>query len=141
VYQGKHQPVVPKDLFYRVQEVLKNRSADTGEKGRLEFLLRGIAHCAACGRRLTGEVHARGSYYRCLPSIHEERCQQRYTPVKALDGQLAGLYQALQPPPGFLELLTTEIHEIVRQRERLASRELGALKRMVAEIERKELRL
>jgi len=141
VYQGKHRPIVPKDLFYRVQEVLKSRSADTGEKGRLEFLLRGVAHCAACGRRLTGEVHARGSYYRCLPTIHEPRCPQRYTPVKALDGQLAKLYQALQPPREFIELLTAEIHEIVKRRQQLASRELRALKRTITEIESKGIRL
>lgn len=140
-YQGKHEPIVPKSLFYRVQEVLKNRSVDTGEKGRLEFLLRGIAYCAACGRRLTGEVHPRGSYYRCLLSIHEGRCPQRYTPVKSLDGQLAGLYQALQPAKGLLELLAAEMHEIVRRRQRLAKRELEAAKRTIAEIENKEIRL
>lgn len=141
VYQGKHEPIVSKDLFYRVQEVLKNRSVDTGEKGRLEFLLRGLAHCAACGRRLTGEIHPRGSYYRCLPSIHEARCRQRYTPVNDLDGQLERLCQALQPPRGFIELLNAEIREIVERRQRLASRELKTLKRTVAEIEGKEIRL
>jgi len=51
-YAGKHEPIIGKDLFYRVQEILKNRSTDTGEKRRLEFLLRGVAYCGTCGRRL-----------------------------------------------------------------------------------------
>lgn len=97
-YKGKHKPVVSQELFYRVQEVLRRRSIDTGEKGRLEFLLRGVAFCRACGQRLTGEVHPRGSYYRCLPNLHKGKCSQPYTPVKLLDGQLEALYERLQPP-------------------------------------------
>jgi DNA invertase Pin-like site-specific DNA recombinase len=141
IYAGKHQPIVPKDLFYRVQEVLKNRSADTGEKGRLEFLLRGVAYCRACNRRLTGEIHPRGSYYRCLPHVNQPRCGERYIPVKFLDGQLAALYERLQPQKEFLELLKAEMHEIAKQRKRPAERELGALKRTIAETEKKEIRL
>jgi hypothetical protein len=141
VYAGKHQPIVPKDLFYWVQEVLKSRSVDTGEKGRLEFLLRGVAYCQVCNRRLTGEIHPRGSYYRCLHDIHQQKCKQHYIPVKLLDGQLVGLYERLQPPKEFLDLLKVEMHEIAKQRKRLADRELGALKRTIAETEKKELRL
>jgi hypothetical protein len=141
VYAGKHQPIVSKDLFYRVQEVLKSRSVDTGEKGRLEFLLRGVAYCRPCNRRLTGEIHPRGSYYRCLPNINQQKCSERYIPVKLLDGQLEALYERLQPPKEFLELLKAEMHEIAKRRKRVAEQEIGAVKRTIAEIEKKELRL
>ena len=140
-YPGKHEPIVPKDLFYRVQEVLKNRSIDTGEKGRLEFLLRGIAYCRVCNRRLTGEIHPRGSYYRCLHDLHRPKCGEPYIPVKLLDGQLESLYERLQPPKEFIELLQAEMHEIARQRKQTAAREVGTLKRAIAETEKKELRL
>jgi DNA invertase Pin-like site-specific DNA recombinase len=141
VYPGKHQPIVPKNVFYRVQEVLKNRSVDTGEKGRLEFLLRGVAYCQVCKRRLTGEIHPRGSYYRCLHDLHHARCSERYIPVKSLDDQLVALYKRLQPPRTFIEALKTEIHELVKRRTRLAERQLGILRRTIAEIEQKEYRL
>ncbi len=140
-YAGKHEPIIGKDLFYRVQEILKNRSTDTGEKGRLEFLLRGVAYCGTCGRRLTGEIHPRGSYYRCLPDINRSRCHERYAPVKTLDDQLEMLYRQMQPPIGFLELLKAEMHEISQRRQRLAVRQLGALRHTIADIEQKELRL
>lgn len=77
-YKGKHKPIISKNLFYQVQEVLKKRSADTGEKGKLKFLLRGIARCQVCGQRLTGEVHPKGTYYRCLPNLHKKKCSQPY---------------------------------------------------------------
>jgi len=71
-YKGAHRPIVKKELFYRVQEILKNRSVNTGEKGKLELLLRGVVYCKICGQKLTGENYPRGSYYRCLPNIYHD---------------------------------------------------------------------
>src|SRR5581483_10225788 len=76
-YEGVHPPLLSSGLFYRVQDVLKSRHADTGEKGRLHFLMRGTAVCATCGKKLTAEQHPRGAYYRC-PTAKE--CGEAYTP-------------------------------------------------------------
>jgi len=141
MYSGKHPPLVTPQLFHRVQDVLKRRGVDTGEKGRLEFLLRGMAYCRACGRRLSGEIHPRGSYYRCLPHIGQPRCAQPYTPVAHLDQQLERLYERLQPPPGFVELLRSEVRGMAQQRQHLARRERETHVNAVTEIEAKELRL
>jgi len=140
-YKGKHKPIVPQELFYRVQEILKRRSTDTGEKGRLEFLLRGTAYCQVCGQKLTGEIHPRGSYYRCLPNLHKEKCSQPYIPVKLLDGQLEALYERLQPPRKLLELLKVEMEEIARRRKRIAQKEIKVLKRAIEDLENKEMKL
>ncbi len=140
-YQGKHEPIIETALFYRVQEVLKNRSADTGEKGRLQFLLRGIAYCRTCGRKLTGEMHPRGSYYRCLPELGGDGCSEPYSPVKELDSQLEALYGRLQPSKKLLELLRLEIHQIVRERKAVAERESETLRRSIEDLDNKEMRL
>lgn len=140
-YHGIHQPIVPKDLFYRVQEVLKSRSADTGEKGRLRFLLRGVAYCRTCDQRLTGEVHPRGSYYRCLHSHDKTKCDQPYVPVKHLDDQLVDLYTKLQPPKKLLVLLKHEIEIIAKNREKLAEREIKGVQKALEDLENKELQL
>jgi site-specific DNA recombinase len=140
-YKGKHEPIIKPELFYRVQEVLKNRSIDTGEKGKLRFLLRGIACCQVCGQRLTGEVHPRGSYYRCLPNLHKDKCREPYTPVALLDSQLEALYCRLQPPPKLLELLKLEMQGIAQRRKKIAAREVKGLQRTIADLEAKELKL
>jgi site-specific DNA recombinase len=141
VYQGKHRPIVPEALFQRVQEVLKRRSADTGEKGHLEFLLRGLAYCAVCHRRLTAEIHPRGSYYRCLAAVDGKRCSQPYSPVKALDEELERLYEALQQPPEMIALLKAEIEQLIERRKKAAQREVSKLRTAIAETEQKEIRL
>jgi site-specific DNA recombinase len=141
VYQGKHQSIVSEALFQRVQDVLKRRSADTGEKGRLEFLLRGLAYCAACHRRLTAEIHPRGSYYRCLVAVDGKRCPQPYSPVTGLDEQLERLYEALQQPPEMIALLKAELEELIQHRKDEAHREVSKLRTAIAETEQKEIRL
>src|SRR5262249_29834183 len=135
VYPGKHPPLVPKKLFYRVQDVLQRRSTDTGKKGRHQFLLRGVAHCAVCGHRLTGEVPARGSYYRCVRRLDQDRCSQPYSPANSLDEQLAQLYEGLRLPPDFVGLLQAELRVLANHRQRAADRELSVLKQTIIDIE------
>jgi len=140
-YKGKHKPIISKELFYRVQEVLKRRGKDTGEKGKLKFLLRDIAYCRVCAQRLTGEIHPRGSYYRCLPNLHKEKCTQPYIPVNFLDSQLEALYKMLQPPKKLLELLKLEMEGIAKRRKEIAEKEIKTLKRTIDDLENKQLKL
>jgi hypothetical protein len=86
-------------------------------------------------------MHPRGSYYRCLPTINQQKCDQPYSPVKALDGQLATLYKALQQPPEVIELMKAEAEELVERQKRLAHRDLARLRRTIAGVEAKEIRL
>ncbi len=140
-YKGKHKPLVAPALFYRAQEVLKNRSIDTGEKGKREFLLRGVVYCRACGQRLTGEVHPRGRYYRCIPHFSRGKCDQPYIPAKLLDSQLEVLYERLQPPRKLLELLKEEMHEIAQRRKEVVSKEISGLKKAIEDLETKRIGL
>ena len=141
-YRGKHEPIISTELFYRAQEVLKRRSVDTGEKGTLEFLLRGVAYCQSCGRKLTGEIHPRGSYYRCIPDFQgHEKCEEPYTPVKLLDSQLESLYQRLQAPKKLLELLKAEMEQIAQRRQQIAEKEIKTLKKIIENSESKEIKL
>jgi len=137
-YRGKHPPLVPKPLFYRVQDILDERHADTGQKGRLHFLLRGVAYCRTCGQKLTAERHPRGSYYRCLP---DTKCPEPYTPVRTLEDQLEALYDRLQPPEELLRLVKLEVEAIAQRRQEIAGKELTGLKRTLASVEAKEMKL
>jgi len=140
-YKGKHKPIIAKHLFYRVQEIIKRRSTETGEKGKLEFLLRGVVYCKVCMQKLTGENHPRGSYYRCLRNIHKKKCDQPYIPVSFLESQLEAFYSQLQPPKKLLEILKLEMEGIAKERKRISTGELNILNRTIEELENKELKL
>lgn len=53
--QGKHEPMISKQLFYQCQALFHTRAIKTRTKVQLreDFALRGILKCSVCGRRLT----------------------------------------------------------------------------------------
>ena len=138
-YQGKHEPLIIQDLFYRVQEVLKSRSAQTGEKGRYKYLLRGLVWCKSCGQKLTAERHPRGIYYRCSPSIHKKNCTEPYIPVKSLETQFEYIYENLRPPLKLLKLINLELNEIIKNRNMTAKKEIAPLKKIINENKAKQV--
>ena len=67
-YRGNAQycePIVPRELFDRVQRDLAERSTRKTPSGRV-YLFSGLVICEECGRRMSS-VHTRegGDYYRC----------------------------------------------------------------------------
>jgi site-specific DNA recombinase len=68
-FPGKHEPLVSKALFDRVQRILRGKTALKVKKQN--FLLRQRIMCGNCARRtLTPELQKSHSYYRC----HGKNC-------------------------------------------------------------------
>ena len=64
VYQGKHAPLISRELFSRAQDVLHERHRGGARKRQLAF--RGLLKCGECGCAITGEVKKeRYVYYHC----------------------------------------------------------------------------
>ncbi len=51
---GKHEPLITKDLYDRVQEVL---GGEARPQQKHEFAFRGLAYCGKCGSYVTAERH------------------------------------------------------------------------------------
>lgn len=69
IFEGNHEPLVPKNLFDRVQRVMDGRLFPRIEKH--VFIFRRLIRCAQCGRSLTGERQKGHVYYRC----HDRACR------------------------------------------------------------------
>jgi site-specific DNA recombinase len=79
-YAGTHPPLVSRELFDKVQDVLKQRATNPGPRGSAitGFPLRGLAICASCRGRMTCERHGRWRYYRCSrQTFRRELCSAR----------------------------------------------------------------
>lgn len=82
-YTASHKCFIAKELFQKVQEVLKTKVKKTADSN-LAFL--GFAHCGECGASITGEKHwknyltTRGKvkyiYFRCTKKL--KPCTQKY---------------------------------------------------------------
>lgn len=123
-YEGKHEPLISRSLFDRVQERLK-------DKGHMQtkrfFPYRGIVTCGYCGCGITA-AFAKGKYpyYRCTeahgrceqPYVREDRLGQRLLPV------VESVRMTRQQVTDLMELMQERRGERVRIREeRLAALE------------------
>ena len=88
LYDGSHPPLISRDLFDRVQDVLARRSRGPyRKKQKPSFPLRGYFICGQCGASITAELQKGHNYYRCTK--RKGSCSLKYTREEILIGQLS----------------------------------------------------
>ncbi len=90
VHEGKHQPVVSKKIFDKVQEVLQQRGKPK-TKGKVVKPFVGLLSCGECGRSITAEIQKGHTYYRCTKK--NIKCEQPYIRQEVLDQQISSLLE------------------------------------------------
>ena len=90
---AKHEPLVSKELYYRVQERLTRKL--TGKYRKHEFLFgNGLLICGECGYSITAETQKGHSYYHC--TNHNRICTQRkFVREEALEQQILNVLGGL----------------------------------------------
>lgn len=76
LWDGVHEPLVPHDLFERVQRRIKRPDGGVGAAlhNRHDHLFRGLVFCEGCGKRLTWEIQKGRTYGYCK---QYKTCTQR----------------------------------------------------------------
>ena len=65
LHPGSFEPLIRKDLFDKVQEVMKGKSKRKQRRRKHEFLFSGLMSCGSCGCSITAETQKEHNYYRC----------------------------------------------------------------------------
>lgn len=95
LYQGSHEPLISRELFERVQQVMaRHGHAHTKRKHLFPFI--GLLRCGECGCAITAELQKGHHYYRC--SKKKRPCSQRYLREEALAAQLRLAVQTASLP-------------------------------------------
>jgi DNA invertase Pin-like site-specific DNA recombinase len=90
VYQGKHQPLVTRDLWERVQGVLDGRHAKKHRRVKHDFAFSGLIACGHCGCSIVGEIKKqRYVYYHCTG--YKGRCDEPYVREEVIGQQFSEL--------------------------------------------------
>jgi site-specific DNA recombinase len=135
IVDGTHQPIISKDLWYRVQQKRKSRSFRPAQSSKPYFLSR-LIRCPQCGHGMVsgksrrdgksyryyhcGQFHNKGSAV-CSPnSINADRAEQ----------QVMEELKRLVTEPYFIEKLVTKMNEnrleaekpLVEEKKRLQSK-------------------
>ena len=94
-YQGSHEPIVSRDLWEKVQNVLDGRKANPNRKPRRDFAFTGLIRCGHCGCSMVAEIKKeRYVYYHC--SRAKGKCPEPYTREELLEERFAELLDCLR---------------------------------------------
>jgi site-specific DNA recombinase len=114
--QGKHEALVPVELWERVQDVLDGRFASKAKRGRHDFAFSGLIECHACGCAVVGEIKKqRYIYYHCTGYADKcqgnpTSCRRKYVREEALEAQFTELLGRLKFDDEVLEWVRDALH-------------------------------
>ena len=135
-YEGSHEPLVKREVWDRVQEILDGRHAKKHRKVTHDFVYSGMVRCGHCGCSMVGEVKkGRYVYYHCTG--YRGKCPEKYTREEILEQQFAAVLRGLVVPPAVLTWLQSELVES-DQTEQAARAQV--MRRQQMELERLQAR-
>jgi site-specific DNA recombinase len=114
--QGKHEALVPVELWERVQGVLDGRFAKKGKRGRHDFAFSGLIACHACGCAVVGEIKKqRYVYYHCTGYADKCQgtpgsCRRKHVREEVLEAQFTELLGRLRFDDEVLEWVRDALH-------------------------------
>ncbi len=136
-YTGTHEPLVSRETWQRVQQLLDARAENHTRKVKHDFPYTGLVYCGHCGCVLVGELKKRRYvYYHCTGN--RGKCPEPYTRQEVLCGEFANVLRELIIPPAILEWLGNAVLDSDRTEQ--AARAEG-IKRLKARYDQIEARI
>ncbi|MBI2612475.1 recombinase family protein [Candidatus Kaiserbacteria bacterium] len=143
MYEGKHTPIIAKELFDKVQRVLALRGRAQKLKKSPQALC-GLLKCAECGCSITAEVQTKKSgrsyvYYRCTKK--RGACSQPFVREEALDTQLSALLSRFLLPRYWAEELGRMATKDAADASQTATASVQVMRAKIADLDGKIARL
>src|SRR3989344_6116179 len=149
IHEGKHEPIITKDLYDRANAVLRGRGHRQDIKNDPSPYC-GLLRCGGCGMGITAEVRVKYqkngnvhhyTYYRCTRKSRTHKCVE--TPVRSemLDTQLSALLADYAMPSEWIAPLSAMLDKEAAEAVKTASGAVQGLREHVAELSRNLARL
>lgn len=120
VYTGKHQPLIDKDLWHVVQDIMDGKLPQISPHARpisREFVFTGMIKCGHCECILTAEIKKeKYVYYHC--TANKGKCPEKYVREEKLVQQFSAILQKLRFDTEVFDLLVAALkssHSVERQ--------------------------
>src|SRR5262245_18794457 len=114
--QGRHEALIPVELWERVQCVLDGRFAKRAKRGKRDFAFSGLMACGQCGCAVVGEIKKqRYVYYHCTGYAERCRgnpasCRRKYVREEVLEAQFTELLGRLKFDDEVLDWVREALH-------------------------------
>jgi DNA invertase Pin-like site-specific DNA recombinase len=117
--RGDFEPLVPEEVFLRVQARLPGRGKPPAlhRRDHPDFPLRRFVACAACGKPLTGS-NSRGKSARPYPYYHCVACGKVRVRKSRLEDEFRGLLARLRPREEYARLFNEIVLDVWRDRQK-----------------------
>lgn len=126
IYQGSHTPLISKDLFDNVQNILSGRFRPY--KHKHNFTFNSLIKCGICGCRVLGELKKKQyTYYHCTFS-NGRHTGMEYIRQEALIEMFKAPLQAITLPEELAEWLKEAMKERLQDSRKLQENRLNLLK-------------
>jgi site-specific DNA recombinase len=103
-YPGKYEPLVTREGWQRVQDLLNARAVNKTRKVKHDFAYTGLVHCGHCGCLMVGELKkGKYAYFHCTGN--RGKCPEPYTRQEVLAREFANVLQELVIPQPILDWL------------------------------------
>ena len=117
-YEGKHLPMVTREEFARVQEIIQRRNRSLPhQKARREFPLRGLVRCQSCHAYMTASFSrgrsANYPYYHC---VSKKSCVRRSHRAESVHREFFQYLSTVAPSSDILADLRHAIVEVGKER-------------------------
>lgn len=120
-YEGRHEPIVSRELFDKVQEVFRAHDLAGDRRRQRGHYLRGTLFCGNCGARMSSLIKKQGrfEYFFCLGS-HQRRteCRELYAPAGPIERQIEELYRQIRLPQEVRDDIERDLKQEAATRER-----------------------
>jgi site-specific DNA recombinase len=133
-YKGKHEPLVNRDDFERVQAILTNKCK--GQKTKRDFKFSGLLSCSGCGRTITAEIKKeKYVYYHCAnPS-----CELRTKNVReeVIDEQVVTFLGLLQVPEDIRQLTIATLKDAHGEEKLFHEQSVSTIQAEICKVQRR----
>ena len=145
-YPGRHEQLIIKGLFHRVQEILDSRTVARERRVVHEHYLKGCLFCRRCGSRLIfsrnrghGGVY---DYFFCVGRQRRNGCPQPHSSVEAIEREvIAYYYREIQLPDVIIKGAREHVHSQIEEQRREVERQAARQERQLVKLEQAHRRL
>ena len=106
-FEGRHEPIIPRQLFEKVQAVVKRKAKPKTPKLK-PFLYRGMFRCGECNCFITTETQKGHNYLRCTKRVKRD-CSQRFVREEEIGRQVTEAVASVALPADWADWIIAEL--------------------------------
>ncbi len=134
LHEGKHEPIVTKNLFDRVQAVMTRKSKPKTPQLK-PYVYRGVFRCGECGCFITTETQKGHNYLRCTKRVVP--CSQRCLREESATQQIVAGLAHVALPEDWADWMIEELETKQQQAIHSAEEQVAQIQRGISGIDGK----